>query len=130
MTRTRIALTGLVGLIGAVVCTAFCLGVVTQEGYPIIITNSWIVLGLFAFLALFSVVEIPVMIFGLRRIAESPNPRANLIVLITTGAYTFFAAVYAAPFILLTGNLWAGAALAGLSVVRFISAVTFLPPKK
>ena len=130
MTRISIALTGLVGLIGAVIVTVFCLYVVTQAWYPIIITNSWIVLGLFLFLALFSVAEIPVMIYGLRAIAASSNPRANAIVLIVTGSYTFFAAVYAAPFILLTGNLWAGAALAGLSLVRLISAVTFLPPKK
>jgi hypothetical protein len=129
MTRTRIALTGLAGFIGAVISTVFCIGVVRQAWYPPLITNSVIVLSLFAFLAVFSVAEIPVMIFGLRRLAASGNPRTNIIVLITTGAYTFFAAVYAAPFILLTGNLWAGAALAGLSVVRFISAVTFLPLK-
>ena len=130
MTRISIALTGLVGLIGAVVVTVFCVVVATQAWYPTIITNSWIVLGLFLFLALFSVAEIPVMIYGLRSIASSANPRANVIVLITTGGYTFFAAVYAAPFILLTGNLWAGAALAGLSLVRLISAITFLPPRK
>jgi len=130
MTRINIALTGLVGLIGAVVVTVFCMVVATQAWYPTIITNSWVILGLFLFLALFSVAEIPVMIYGLRSIASSSNPRANVIVLITTGGYTFFAAVYAAPFILLTGNLWAGAALAGLSLVRLISAITFLPPKK
>jgi hypothetical protein len=130
MTRISIALTGLIGLIGAVIVTVFCMAVVTQEWYPTIITNSWIVLGLFLFLALFSVAEIPVMIYGLRAIASSSNPRANIIVLIITGGYTFFAAMYAAPLILLTGNLWAGAALAGLSLVRFISAVTFLPPQK
>jgi hypothetical protein len=129
MTRTSIALTGLVGLIGAVIVTIFCLVLVTQPWYPIIITGSLVILILFLFLALFSVAEIPVMIYGLRSIAASENPRANTIVLITTGGYTFFAAVYAAPFILLTGNLWAGAALAGLSLVRFISAITFLPPK-
>lgn len=129
MTRISIALTGLVGLIGAVIVTGFCMYIVTQAWYPIIITSSWIVLTLFLFLALFSVAEIPVMIYGLRTLAVSGKPRTNTIVLITTAGYTFFAAVYAAPFILLTGNLWAGAALAGLSLVRFISAVTFLPPK-
>lgn len=129
MTRINIALTGLLGLIGAVVVTVFCMVVVNQVWYPTIITNSWVVLLLFLFLAVFSVAEIPVMIYGLRSIASSSNPRASTIVLITTAGYTFFAAVYAAPFILLTGNLWAGAALAGLSLVRFISAITFLPPK-
>jgi len=129
MTRTSIALTGLVGLIGAVVVTGFCIYVVTQPWYPTIITNSSVILVLFLFLAVFSVAEIPIMIYGLRSIAASSNPRAGIIVLITTAGYTLFAAVYAAPFILLTGNLWAGVALAGLSLVRFISAVTFLPPK-
>jgi len=129
MTRTNIALTGLIGLIGAVVVTVFCTVVVNRAWYPPIITNSGVVLILFLFLAVFSVAEIPVMIYGLRSIANSSNPRASTIVLITTAGYTFFAAVYAAPFILLTGNLWAGAALAGLSLVRLISAITFLPPK-
>jgi hypothetical protein len=130
MTRLSIALVGLVGLIGAVIFTAFCVYIVTQDWFSIIITNAWVVLGLFLFLALFSVAEIPVMIFGMRKILESSNRHARAIVYITTAGYTFFAAVYAAPFILLTGNVWAGIALAALSLVRFISAVTFLPPKK
>jgi predicted small integral membrane protein len=129
MTRTSIALTALVGLVGAVVITGFCIYLVTQPWYPTIITNSSVILVLFLFLAVFSVAEIPLMIYGLRSIAASANPRAGIIVLITTAGYTLFAAVYATPLILLTENLWAGVALAGLSLVRFISAVTFLPPK-
>ena len=129
MTRINIALTGLLGLIGAAAVTVFCVMVITQGWIPIIISSSWVILGMFLFLALFSVAEIPVMIFGMRRILDSPNPRAKALVLITNAGYTFFAAVYAAPFILLTGNLWAGATLAALSLVRFISAVTILPPR-
>ena len=83
-----------------------------------------------AFLLLFSVVEIPVMIYSMRRIAASPNPKAMYAALITNAGYTFFAAVYAAPFILLAGQstveLTAGAMMGALSFVRFISSMVFL----
>ncbi len=130
MSRISLTLTGLVGLIGAVLLTAFCMYVMDQGWIPVLITNSTVVLGVFLFLAFFSVAEIPVMIFGMRRILDRPNPKAKILVWITNGGYTFFAAVYAAPFILLTGSLLAGAALAALSLVRLISAVTFVPLRK
>ena len=74
--------------------------------------------------------EIPIMIFGMRRIATSANPKAKYVALLTNTGYTFFAAVYATPFILLTGYLWSGVAMASLSLARFISAVIFLPTEK
>jgi hypothetical protein len=131
MKRSSIILTGLIGLIGAFILTAFCLLVMTRGWIPAILSsNSRLVWGLFLFLAFFSVVEIPVMIFGMRRLAASPNPRSTYVVLLTNAGYSFFAAVYAAPFILLTGYLRAGIALATLSVVRLISAIIFLPTEE
>ncbi|MBN1991306.1 MAG: hypothetical protein JW953_01275 [Anaerolineae bacterium] len=127
MTRASIVLTGLIGLIGAVILTAFCVLVMAQAWIPALLTSPLIVWVLFLFLAVFSVAEIPIMIFGIRRIAASANPRAKYVALLTNTGYNFFAAVYAAPFILLTGNLWAGAALAALSLARFVSALIFLP---
>ncbi|MBN1219283.1 MAG: hypothetical protein JXM69_10175 [Anaerolineae bacterium] len=127
MSRPNIVLTGLVGLVGSVLFTAFCILVIVQGWIPIILTSPLVGWGVFLFLAIFSVAEIPVMIFGMRRIAASANPRAKYVALLTNVGFTFFASVYAAPFILLTGNVWAGAALAALSLARFIAAVVFLP---
>jgi hypothetical protein len=131
MTRTSIILTGLAGLVGAILLTFFCLYVITAGWIPVLINDSSLVWSIFGFLLFFSVLEIPVMIIGIRRIAASENPKSRYIALITNLGYTFFASVYAAPFILLaaqsTLELVAGALLGGLSFVRFLTSVIFLP---
>lgn len=134
MTRRSIFWTGLTGLAGAMLLTAASLFVMIQGLIPAVLQRPLFVWGLFLFLLTFSVLEIPLMIFAMRRMAASPNPRARTVVLLTIAGYTFFAAVYALPFILLTGNsstqLTAGLLLASLSLVRFISAMVFLPNDK
>ncbi len=131
MTRNRVILTGLTGVVGAILLTAFCLFLVVAEIIPVLFTQPFIVWGLFLFLLFFSVIEIPMMIMGLQRIGESPNPKAHYVVLFTVVGFTFFAGVYAAPFILLAGHstltLVAGTALGLLSLVRFIAAVAYIP---
>lgn len=97
------------------------------EGWlPVLVTDTVYRWGIFLFLAAFSVAEIPIMIFGLGRLATSANPRAKYVVLLANAGYPFFGAVYAAPFILLTGQLALGTAMAALSFVRFATAVIFL----
>jgi hypothetical protein len=126
MSRNSLILTGLVGLAGAVVITALCMAVMMWELIPVLVTPSLYVWAIFLFLLVFSVSEIPVMIIGMRRIAASANPKARYVALLVNCGYVFFGAVYAAPFILLTGRLGLGAALAALSLVRFISAIIYL----
>ncbi|GAB4458592.1 MAG: hypothetical protein Kow0031_38920 [Anaerolineae bacterium] len=130
MSRSSLILSGLPGLAGAILLTAACVAVMTASLIPVLLTGPLLVWGLFLFLLTLSVLEIPLMIFTMRRMAASANPRAATVVLLTNMAYTFFAAVYAAPFILLAGStqteLGAGIALAALSFVRFISSLVFL----
>ena len=127
MSRTSIVLSGLVGLIGAVMLTALCLLIMAQGWLPRLVTRPIFVWAIFLFLAFFSIVEIPLMIYGIRHVATGANPKARYLALLTNTGYVLFAAVYAAPFILLTGELWFGAALAMLGVVRLIAAIIFLP---
>lgn len=127
MSRLSITLTGLIGLIGAVILTALCLFIMIRGWIPPLVTHTVYVWALFLFLIFFSIAEIPMMIFSIRRIAASANPKAKYLVLLINTGYAFFGAVYAAPFILLTGRLGLGAAMAALSLVRFISAIIFLP---
>lgn len=129
MSRNSLILTGLIGLIGAVIITALCFALIAWGIIPILVTGSAYVWGLFLFLLVFSVTEIPVMIVGIRRIAASANAKAKYVVWLLNCGYVFFGAVYAVPFILLTGRLGLGAVLAGLSVVRFISTLIYLPTK-
>ncbi|MCL4300817.1 MAG: hypothetical protein KJ077_34090 [Anaerolineae bacterium] len=127
MSRNSLILTGLVGLIGAVIVTALCFAAMAWGLIPILVTGSIYMWAIFLFLLAFSVTEIPVMIIGIRRIAASANPRAKYVAWLLNCGYVFFGAVYAAPFILLTGRLGLGALLAGLSLVRFISTLIYLP---
>ncbi len=126
MSRNRVILTGLVGLIAAVLVTALCFVVMRWEWVPVLITGTiygWVV---FLFLLVFSVSEIPVMIVGMRRIAASANSKARYLALLLNCGYVFFGAVYAVPYILLTGGLVLGALLASLSLVRFITSLIYL----
>ncbi len=130
MSRSGLIFSGLLGLAGAILLTAACVAVMVAGLIPALLNRPLLVWGLFLFLLTLSVLEIPLMVFTMRRMATSGNPRAETVVLLTNMAYTFFAAVYAAPFILLTGatqlELGAGIALASLSLVRFISSLVFL----
>ena len=130
MSRNSIVLTGLAGLVGAVFLTVLCLWIMAQNWLPLLVTGPVYVWGIFLFLAVFSLVEIPVMVYSIGRIAKSTNPRAKSIALFTNAAYIFFGAVYAVPFILLTGRLGLGTVLASSSVIRFISSIFFLPHGK
>ena len=131
MTRSSVVITGLIGLVAAIFLSALCLFVMVAGYIPTILVRPLFVWGLFFFLLFFSLAEIPVMIYGMRSIAANNNHRAKKIMLVTNTGYTFFASVYAVPFILLAGSstltLLAGAFLASLCFVRFITSIIFLP---
>jgi hypothetical protein len=83
---------------------------------------TWLLL---AFVLVFSLAEIPTMIYGMRYLGGGVSGR-RLVVPINA-AFTFFAAVYALPFLLLTGRVGIGLALAALSLVRFAGGLWFVP---
>lgn len=95
-----------------------------RTGFEPLVTGwgIWLLLG---FLLLFSLAEIPMMVFGMRRMTRRASGR--WLAILTNAAFTFFAALYAAPLILLTGRVWVGVALAGLGLVRFVSTLWFVP---
>lgn len=134
MTRGIFVFSGLFGLTGSLLLTAVCVAVMVLGYIPVLLQDPLFVWGLFLFLLVLSVLEIPVMIFALRRMAVSTTPKANYVVMLTNMAYTFFAGVYATPFILLAGATWqellAGIGLALLSVVRFFTSLVLVPYEK
>ena len=77
----------------------------------------------------FSLAEIPVMVFALRRLLIERQGNRG-VVLALNALYVFFAAVYGLPVLLLTGSLGWGLALCGLGAVRLASSLLFLrePP--
>lgn len=134
MSRSSVMVTGLIGLIGSLAMTVAAIYAMRAGLVPPLLNRPLWVWGLFLFLLTFSLLEIPLMIFGLRKMAASVNPTARHVVLVTNAGYTLFAGVYALPFILLAGVSWtellAGAGLASLSFVRFITSVVTLPNEK
>ncbi len=123
--ETRLLPSGLIGLAGNAILALTAAFLIWFKVIPALLTGwpGWIV---FAFFLVISVVEIPLMIFGLNKIAAGGDRRAARIVAVTNALFVFFAAVYGVPVILLTGWVVAGLALCALGVLRLFSALAFV----
>ena len=119
--RSRLALSGLVGIAGGAALMGGALFVFQRSGLAPLVTGRGAMLALLGFVLFFSLGEIPLMIYALRRLtASAAGVRPALV---TNAAFTFFSAVYAAPFLLLTGQVEISLALAGLCLVRLAGAL-------
>jgi hypothetical protein len=122
--RSKLALSGGLGVAGGAVLMGGAL-FLSQGAILKPLTSGLGTWALLAFLLFFSLAEIPMMIFAMRHMMGSLSSRR--LVNVTNAAFTFFAAVYAAPYLLLTGRVVIGIGLAGLSLVRFAGALWFVP---
>ncbi len=121
--RSQFVLSGGLGLAGGAVLTGGTLFLLWRMELAPLITGlgMWMLLG---FLLLFSLAEIPVMIFAMRQMVIASS--GAWLAVLTNAVFTSFAAVYAAPFLLLTGKVGIGVGLAGLGLVRFAGALVFV----
>lgn len=89
---------------------------------PILLRTRLVVILAFVFLLVLSVIEMPLMIVALRQMVRrhSTSPR---LVRATFAIFVMFAAIYAAMFVLLTGQILWSIVLVGLCLVRFASGV-------
>ena len=123
--RSQLALSGLVGIVGGAALMGGALFVFQRSGLTPLVTGRGAMLALLGFVLFFSLGEIPLMIYALRRLtASAAGVRPALV---TNAAFTFFSAVYAAPFLLLTGQVEVSLALAGLCLVRLAGALWLGP---
>jgi len=74
----------------------------------------------------FSLAEIPIMIFTMRRLSAESTDNHRVVAGLNA-LYVFFAAVYGVPVSLLTGSVGWGLALCALSLVRFVTSLAFVP---
>jgi len=119
--RARLLFSGLAGLLLAGLATGLGLGLLAAE--VIRPPFSWLPLTLLLVVILggFSLAEIPLMVFALRRLAA--ERRGNLGPVVGLNAlYVAFAVVYGLPVLLLTGDRIWGLLLCGLSLVRLASS--------
>ncbi|MFN2183599.1 MAG: hypothetical protein ACK2UU_06390 [Anaerolineae bacterium] len=69
----------------------------------------------------FSLAEMPMMIFTMRRLAAERAENERLVVGLNA-LYVFFAAIYGVPVTLLAGNIGWGLGLCALSILRFATS--------
>ena len=115
----------LAGLIGLVVSLFIFLGANwLKRVVPVLFPDVSATLVIFVFLLLVALVEMPMMVFALRKMAQSATAPRRLITL-GFWLYVVFASVYAAMYVLLTGDNYfsLGTVLAALALVRFASGV-------
>lgn len=119
--RARLLASGAAGLLVAGLATGLALMLLARD----VVTPpfSWlpVTLLLVVILGGFSVAEVPLMVFALRRLAA--ERRDNQVAVVGLNAiFVAFAVVYGLPVLLLTGDLLWGLLLCGLSLVRLASS--------
>jgi hypothetical protein len=122
--RSQLALSGGLGVLGGVALTGGAVFLLRDLIAAPLVSGmgTWLLL---LFLLFFSLAEIPLMILGMRHMIKGVSGRRLAVV--TNVAFTFFAAIYALPVLLLTARVDIGLALAALSLVRLAGAVLFVP---
>ena len=112
-----------VGIIGLLIGAGVYFGASALSArIPTLLQGTLLVAIAFAFLLLLALIEIPMMVFGLRQMARSASTPRRLL-LATFGFFVAFASVYASAFVLLTGQIVLGLVIASLCVVRFIGGI-------
>jgi len=123
--RLNLLLSGLVGLFACAIVAAFCTWLAASGRlkpplpFPPVTLLFAIVFGLS------SLAELPLMVFAMRRLVVERKSN-QVVVLGLNSIYVFFACVYGAPVLLLTGSVAAGLVLCSFSLIRFASSLIFV----
>ena len=124
--RLNLLLSGLAGLVVSGLIAATSIWLVSSGTIPVLAPFPIVTLLLAVVLGAFSIAEIPMMVFLMRRLLiERPENRA--VVFGLNVLYVLFASIYGAPVLLLTGSLGWGLALCSLSVVRLATSILWVP---
>ena len=123
--RRNLTLAGIGGLLASFLLAGISVWVVTSGMLTPPLPHRPVTLLLAIILGGFSLAEIPVMIFAMRRLSAEHLDNQRVVAGLNA-LYVFFAAVYGAPVTLLTGSLSWGLALCTLSVVRFVTSLAFV----
>ncbi len=127
--RRNLLLSGLGGLLVCGSLAAVAVWLVIKGTIKALLPYPFATLLLVLVFGGFSVAEIPMMIFAMRRLFVERCDNYGF-VLGLNALFVFFAAVYGVPVLLLTGSLGWGLTLCGLGIVRLAASVGFvaLPP--
>ncbi len=123
--RSALVLSGLGGLLAAGSVSAISAWLVASRILPILLPYPAAMLFLGGGLGALSLVEIPIMVLAMRRLAAA-RPGHHGLVWGLNALFCFFAAVYGLPVLLLTGSLGWGLALCSLALARFAASLLFV----
>ncbi|MGD8473655.1 MAG: hypothetical protein PVH59_05990 [Anaerolineae bacterium] len=123
--RRNLILAGIAGLFASACLVGISSRLVTSGLVKPPFPHSLVELLLAIVLGAFSVAEIPIMLFAMRRLLVGPSTNESIATWLN-GLYVCFAAIYGVPVTLLTGNAEYALALSALSIVRFASSLAFV----
>jgi hypothetical protein len=123
--RRNLLLSGLGGLLACGLLAAVAARLVAGGAVKPLLPYPTLVLLFVLIFGGFSVAEVPMMVFAMRRLLVERKGNYGF-VLGLNAFYVFFAAVYGSPVLLLTGHLSWGLALCGLGVVRLMASLVFV----
>jgi hypothetical protein len=123
--RRHLLWSGLAGLVAGSVLAALGTWLVTSRVVRVLLPYPALVLLFTLIFGGFSLAEVPMMVFAMRRLLVEPRGNYRF-VLGLNALFVFFAAVYGTPVLLLTGSLSWGLALCGLGIVRLAASLLFV----
>ncbi len=123
--RRYLVLSGIGGLLANGALAAGATWLVSSGTIAALLPYPTVTLLLTLILGGFSLAEMPMMVLVMRRLAVERRGNVGF-VLGLNALFVFFAAVYGAPVLLITGNLWWGLGLCGLGVVRLAASLLFV----
>lgn len=123
--RRHLLQSGTVGLLACGLLAAGATWLVTSGTLEPPLPHQAVTLLVVIVFGAFSIAEIPIMVFAMRRLAAERKENRG-VVLGLDALYVFFAAVYGVPVLLLTGSVGWGLALCGLALVRFATSLAFI----
>ncbi len=111
------------GILGLLIGAGMYAGASALSAHiPILLPGLILGAIVFAFFFVLALIEVPMMVFGLRQMARSPSMPRRLLVA-AFGFYVAFASVYASACVLLTGQIAFGLVIAAMCVVRLVSGI-------
>ena len=124
--RRNLILAGIAGLLASLLLAVVSTWLVTSAILSPPLPFHSVALLLAVVLGGFSLAEIPMMLFTMRRLSAESTDNHRVVAGLNA-LYVLFAAVYGVPVSLLTGSVGWGLALCALSIVRFVTSLAFVP---
>jgi hypothetical protein len=123
--RRNLILAGIGGLLASLLLAVVSSWMLTSGMLSPPLPYRSVALLLVIVLGGFSLAEIPIMIFTMRRLSAERTDNHRVVAGLNA-LYVLFAAVYGVPVSLLTGSVGWGLALCALSLVRFVTSMAFV----